>query len=144
MLGVSIDSASMLLLGLFMPAAGEAHWPALWLTPKHLCTSQVVDEYNRRDQEIKELENELEEKKSTLEAYRQNMAEVLMSDKEMCFTPYFPIWYTSTGAVCVSGRLKNVGWTLWSSWWNRLTKSSPHFSALWIVQAKLICTQRKR
>lgn len=43
----------------------------------------MVDEYNRSDQEIKELENELEEKKNALEAYRQNISEVLISNKEM-------------------------------------------------------------
>uniref|UniRef100_A0A674PF14 Structural maintenance of chromosomes protein 5 n=1 Tax=Takifugu rubripes TaxID=31033 RepID=A0A674PF14_TAKRU len=38
-------------------------------------SENVVDEYNRSDQEIKELENELEEKKNALESYRQNISE---------------------------------------------------------------------
>ncbi|XP_068603911.1 structural maintenance of chromosomes protein 5-like [Brachionichthys hirsutus] len=35
----------------------------------------VVEEYNRREQEIKHLEEELEEKNNTLNAYRQNISE---------------------------------------------------------------------
>uniref|UniRef100_H3DCC8 Structural maintenance of chromosomes protein 5 n=1 Tax=Tetraodon nigroviridis TaxID=99883 RepID=H3DCC8_TETNG len=38
-------------------------------------SENVVDEYNRRDQEIKQLEKELEEKENALEAYRKNIAE---------------------------------------------------------------------
>lgn len=59
---------------------------------KRFCPFQVVDEYNRTDQEIKELENELDEKKNALEAYRQNISEVLISNKEMWFhIPNFPL-----------------------------------------------------
>ncbi|KAG5261820.1 hypothetical protein AALO_G00288890 [Alosa alosa] len=36
----------------------------------------VVEEYNRREQEIKNLEKELEEKKNALDTYRQNISEV--------------------------------------------------------------------
>uniref|UniRef100_A0A3Q4GV85 Structural maintenance of chromosomes protein 5 n=1 Tax=Neolamprologus brichardi TaxID=32507 RepID=A0A3Q4GV85_NEOBR len=35
----------------------------------------VVDEYNRREQEIKQMEKELEEKSNALNAYRQNISE---------------------------------------------------------------------
>ena len=41
-----------------------------------LCALKVVDEYNRREQEIKHLEKELEDKSEALNAYRQNMSEV--------------------------------------------------------------------
>lgn len=37
---------------------------------------KVVDEYNRREQEIKHLEKELEEKSNNLNAYRQKISEV--------------------------------------------------------------------
>jgi len=37
----------------------------------------VVEEYNRREQEIKHLEKELEEKTAALNVYRQNISEVL-------------------------------------------------------------------
>lgn len=37
---------------------------------------KVVEEYNKREQEIKVLEKELEEKTSALSAYRQNISEV--------------------------------------------------------------------
>lgn len=37
---------------------------------------KVVDEYNRREQEIKHLEKELEDKSNALNAYRQNISEV--------------------------------------------------------------------
>lgn len=37
---------------------------------------QVVEEYNRREQEIKHLEKELEDKTNALNAYRQNISEV--------------------------------------------------------------------
>lgn len=43
----------------------------------------MVDEYKRRDQEIKHLEHELEEKKNALEAYRQNISEVLILNEEL-------------------------------------------------------------
>lgn len=39
---------------------------------------KVVEEYNRREQEIKHLEKELEEKSNALNAYRQNISEVLI------------------------------------------------------------------
>lgn len=39
-------------------------------------TLQVVEEYNRREQEIKHLENEHKKKTDTLNTYRQNMSEV--------------------------------------------------------------------
>uniref|UniRef100_A0A3Q1EJA9 Structural maintenance of chromosomes protein 5 n=1 Tax=Acanthochromis polyacanthus TaxID=80966 RepID=A0A3Q1EJA9_9TELE len=38
-------------------------------------SENVVDEYNRREQEIKHLEKELEEKSNALNAYRQNISE---------------------------------------------------------------------
>ncbi|XP_034028187.1 structural maintenance of chromosomes protein 5 [Thalassophryne amazonica] len=38
-------------------------------------SENVVDEYNRREQEIRQLEQELEEKSSALNAYRQNISE---------------------------------------------------------------------
>ncbi|KAG7521029.1 structural maintenance of chromosomes protein 5 [Solea senegalensis] len=38
-------------------------------------SENVVDEYNRRDQEIKHLEKELEDKSTALNAYRQNISE---------------------------------------------------------------------
>lgn len=37
---------------------------------------QVVDEYNRREQEIKNLEKELDDKTNELTTYRRNIAEV--------------------------------------------------------------------
>lgn len=37
---------------------------------------KVVEEYNRREQEIKHLEKELEEKSNNLTAYRQKITEV--------------------------------------------------------------------
>lgn len=37
---------------------------------------KVVDEYNKREQEIKQLEKELEEKSNNLNAYRQKIYEV--------------------------------------------------------------------
>lgn len=37
---------------------------------------KVVEEYNRREQEIKHLEKELEEKSNNLSAYRQKITEV--------------------------------------------------------------------
>lgn len=52
---------------------------------------QVVDEYNRRDQEIKQLEKELEEKTNSLEAYRQNISEVPIYDEEKWVVPCVPI-----------------------------------------------------
>lgn len=39
---------------------------------------KVVDEYNRREQEIKHLEKELEEKSTDLNSYRQNISEVVI------------------------------------------------------------------
>lgn len=39
-------------------------------------TLKVVDEYNKREQEIKQMEKEMEEKNSALNAYRQNISEV--------------------------------------------------------------------
>lgn len=42
----------------------------------NLCVLKVVDEYNRREQEIKHLEKELEDKSNALNAYRQNISEV--------------------------------------------------------------------
>lgn len=41
-----------------------------------LSALKVVDEYNRREQEIKHLEKELEDKSNALNAYRQNISEV--------------------------------------------------------------------
>lgn len=38
-------------------------------------SESVVDEFNRREQEIKHLENELEDKSNALNAYRQNISE---------------------------------------------------------------------
>ncbi|XP_074538571.1 structural maintenance of chromosomes protein 5 [Halichoeres trimaculatus] len=38
-------------------------------------SESVVDEYNKREQEIKNLEKEMAEKKSNLDAYRQNISE---------------------------------------------------------------------
>uniref|UniRef100_A0A3Q0QUY7 Structural maintenance of chromosomes protein 5 n=1 Tax=Amphilophus citrinellus TaxID=61819 RepID=A0A3Q0QUY7_AMPCI len=38
-------------------------------------SENVVEEYNRREQEIKQMEKELEEKSSALNAYRQNISE---------------------------------------------------------------------
>lgn len=38
---------------------------------------KVVDEFNRREQEIKHLEKELEDKSNALNAYRQNISEVM-------------------------------------------------------------------
>uniref|UniRef100_A0A669F121 Structural maintenance of chromosomes protein 5 n=1 Tax=Oreochromis niloticus TaxID=8128 RepID=A0A669F121_ORENI len=38
-------------------------------------SENVVDEYNRREQEIKQMEKELEEKSNALNAYRQNISE---------------------------------------------------------------------
>lgn len=52
---------------------------------------QVVDEYNRRDQEIKQLENELEEKTNALEAYRQNISEVRIFNEEKWVIPCISI-----------------------------------------------------
>lgn len=37
---------------------------------------QVVEEYNKREQEIKHLEKELEDRSNALNAYRQNISEV--------------------------------------------------------------------
>lgn len=37
---------------------------------------KVVEEYNKREQEIKHLEKELEDKSHALDAYRQNISEV--------------------------------------------------------------------
>lgn len=39
---------------------------------------KVVDEYNRREQEIKHLEKELDEKSNDLSSYRQNISEVVI------------------------------------------------------------------
>lgn len=67
------------------------------LAPHRDCEShisallQVVDEYNRRDQEIKQLEKELEEKTNALEAYRQNISEVLVYNEEKWVIPCVPI-----------------------------------------------------
>lgn len=38
--------------------------------------SKVVDEYNRKEHEIKQLEKDLEEKNEALTAYRQNISQV--------------------------------------------------------------------
>lgn len=43
----------------------------------------MVDEYNRSDQEIKQLEKELKEKENALEDYRKNILEVLIFNGEM-------------------------------------------------------------
>lgn len=40
---------------------------------------KVVDEYNRRELEIKNLEKEFEEKTAALNAYKQNISEVQRS-----------------------------------------------------------------
>lgn len=40
------------------------------------CGLKVVEEYNKREQEIKHLEKELEEKSNALNEYRQNISEV--------------------------------------------------------------------
>lgn len=61
---------------------------------------QVVDEYNRRDHEIKQLENELEEKTNALEAYRKNISEVLIFNEEML--GYFMRSYM-IACVCLAG-----------------------------------------
>lgn len=47
------------------------------VTPPPPLLPQVVDEYNRREQEIKNLEKELDEKSNALKTYRQNISEVL-------------------------------------------------------------------
>lgn len=60
---------------------------------------QVVDEYTRRDQEIKQLENELEEKTNALEAYRKNITEVLIFNEEML--GYSMRSYMIAECVCV-------------------------------------------
>lgn len=48
---------------------------------------KVVDEYRRREEEIRHLEKELEEKTNSLTAYRQNIAEVcdLHDDENMVY-----------------------------------------------------------
>lgn len=60
---------------------------------------QVVDEYNRRDQEIKQLENELEEQTNALEAYRKNISEVLIFNEECRL--FHGFLYDSRLCVCV-------------------------------------------
>lgn len=67
---------------------------------------QVVEEYNRRDQEIKQLEKELEEKTNALEAYRKNISEVPILNAEMLQDFLYDV------RVFVCGRLRNVGSTL--------------------------------
>lgn len=41
-----------------------------------VCAFKVVDEYNRREQEIKHLDKDLEEQTNTLNAYRQKISGV--------------------------------------------------------------------
>lgn len=58
-----------------------------------LSASKVVDEYNRREQEIKHLEKELEDKNNALNAYRQNISEVHDYDSSgSVFFFYREIW----------------------------------------------------
>lgn len=48
----------------------------------------MVEEYNRREQEIKNMEKELDEKSNALNTYRQNIAEVSPD-----------IWYVSSDSL---------------------------------------------
>lgn len=70
----------------------HTHRPADRGSESHISVLlQVVEEYNRRDQEIKQLEKELEEKTNALEAYRQNISEVLIYSEEKWVIPCVPI-----------------------------------------------------
>lgn len=107
---------------------------------------KVVDEYNKREQEIKHLEKELEEKSNNLNAYRQKISEVwgllgwsVDLPRTAVHSMISYVWQ-----LCVSCRLKSVGWTHWSCWWNRSTTSSATSSAPCSAQEKWICTQRTR
>lgn len=64
-----------------------------------LMRSKVVDEYNKREQEIKHLEKELEDKRNNLNAYRQKISEVwsLLSYRELRCV----LWYHMLIVVCV-------------------------------------------
>lgn len=71
---------------------------------------KVVEEYNRREQEIKHLEKELEEKSNNLSAYRQKITEVcwvgLLSRRELWRILSYHMFHL---CVCVSSRLRSVG-----------------------------------
>lgn len=52
--------------------------------PVFFTASQVVEEYNRREHEIKNLEKELDDKSNALNAYRQNISEVRQHLSAVC------------------------------------------------------------
>ncbi|CAB1318577.1 unnamed protein product [Coregonus sp. 'balchen'] len=52
-------------------------------------SENVVDEYNRREQEIKNLEKELDEKSNALNTYRQNISEQLVEQINDKFSDFF-------------------------------------------------------
>lgn len=86
--------------------------------------SQVVDEYNKREKEIQDMEKELDDKTNALTTYRQNIAEVRPTTQD-----------SQTSSSCkqikrvpkhadVFPRRKSAGWILWSSWWIRSMSAS--------------------
>lgn len=81
-------------------AAGDTFW---FLTFTCL---KVVDEYNRREQEIKHLEKELEEKSNNLNAYRQKISEVC---SRLHWSVEFAWSFTFFHRLCLSSRLRSVG-----------------------------------
>lgn len=67
---------------------------------------KVVDEYNRREQEIKQMEKELEEKSNALNAYRQNISEASdYLDSQKLSSLSFVVWQNCSWGVmmCIFG-----------------------------------------
>lgn len=105
---------------------------------------QVVEEYNQREREIKEMEKELEEKTKDLNTYRQNISEAWLSSSTHHTHDGDYIIYSFINSVCVCTRQRSAGWSPWSCWWIRLMRSSVTFFAPWTVLEKWTFTLRMR
>lgn len=70
---------------------------------------KVVDEYNRREQEIKHLEKELEDKTNALNAYRQNISEVMTMSLQSFLCDLLKVFRKITLWVCFCCRPRNAG-----------------------------------
>lgn len=103
--------------------------------------SQVVEEYNRREQEIQNLEKELDDKTNALTTYRRNIAEVRPTSHKH---PHHADRWRVTKRIDVFPRRKSAGWILWSCWWIRSTSASVISSARCSALERWICTPRMR
>lgn len=65
----------------------------------------MVEEYNQREREIKEMEKELEEKTKDLNTYRQNISEAwLSSSTHHTHDDYIIYSFINSVCVCAPGK----------------------------------------